>query len=177
MSGKCADQMPTSSSNSFKDAGAIEGEKVDCSVELRGRVHEYLINHFASAKSKNGEQHYTPSRTVCGLFEMLAPHRSCIRYLAYGSGGKLGDISIYGQESNATTRRLAIMNLAIRGIEADFGPEHADTFRRDLHLDLRADYVLANPPFNDSDRVFKNDDVRRKAGALSKRAVGFRLGP
>ena len=72
----------------------------------------------------------------------------------------LGDSSIYDQESNATTRRLAVMNLALRGIEADFGPEHADTFRRDLHPDLRADYVLANPPFNDSDWFRKNDDVR-----------------
>ena len=70
-------------------------------------------------------------------------------------GGKLGDISIYGQESNATTRRLAVMNLALRGIEADFGPEHADTFRRDLHPDLRADYVLANPPFNDPDTAVR----------------------
>ena len=79
-------------------------------------------------------------------------------------GGKLGDISVYGQESNATTRRLAIMNLAIRGIEADFGPEHADTFRRDLHPDLRVDYVLANPPFNDSDWFRKDDDVRWQFG-------------
>ena len=98
-------------------------------------------------------------------------------------GGKLGDISIYGQDkwarrqrpfglakrarrvrlrrqqpkqSNATTRRLAVMNLALRGIEADFGPEHADTFRRDLHPDLRADYVLANPPFNDSDTALRD---------------------
>ena len=75
-------------------------------------------------------------------------------------GGKLGDISIYGQESNPTTRRLAVMNLALRGIEADFGAENADTFRRDLHPDLRADYVLANPPFNDSDLFRKDDDVR-----------------
>ena len=64
------------------------------------------------------------------------------------------------KHSNPTTRRLAVMNLALRGIEADFGPEHADTFRRDLHPDLRADYVLANPPFNDSDWVRKDDDVR-----------------
>ena len=70
-------------------------------------------------------------------------------------GGKLGDISIYGQESNATTRRLAVMNLALRGIQVDFGPEHADTFRRDLHPDLRADYVLANPPFNDPDTAVR----------------------
>ena len=62
-------------------------------------------------------------------------------------GGRIGDLSIYGQESNATTRKLAIMNLAIRGIEADFGPEQADTFRRDLHKDLKADFVIANPPF------------------------------
>ena len=83
-------------------------------------------------------------------------------------GGKLGDISIYGQESNPTTRRLAIMNLALRGIEADFGPENADTFRRDLHPDLRADYVLANPPFNDSDWFRKDDDVRWQFGVPPK---------
>jgi type I restriction enzyme M protein len=88
-------------------------------------------------------------------------------------GGKLGDISIYGQESNATTRRLAVMNLALRGIEADFGPEHADTFRRDLHPDLRADYVLANPPFNDSDWFRKDDDVRWKFGVPPKGNANF----
>ena len=88
-------------------------------------------------------------------------------------GGKLGDISVYGQESNATTRRLAIMNLAIRGIEADFGPEHADTFRRDLHPDLRADYVLANPPFNDSDWFRKDDDVRWQFGVPPKGNANF----
>jgi type I restriction enzyme M protein len=74
-------------------------------------------------------------------------------------GGRLGDISIYGQESNATTRRLAIMNLAIRGIEADFGTEHADTFRRNL----RADYVLANPPLNDSDWFFSTNSINLAA--------------
>jgi type I restriction enzyme M protein len=79
-------------------------------------------------------------------------------------GGKLGDIAIYGQESNPTTRRLAVMNLALRGIEADFGQENADTFRRDLHPDLRANYVLANPPFNDSDWFRKDDDVRWQFG-------------
>jgi len=88
-------------------------------------------------------------------------------------GGKVGDIAIYGQESNATTRRLAIMNLAIRGIEADFGPEHADTFRRDLHPDLRADYVLANPPFNDSDWFRKDDDVRWRYGVPPKGNANF----
>ena len=79
--------------------------------------------------------------------------------LVESHGGKLGDISFYGQESNATIRRLAIMNLAIRGIEADIGKEHADTFRN-IQQHLRADYVLANPPFNDSDWFRKDDDVR-----------------
>ncbi len=88
-------------------------------------------------------------------------------------GGKLGDISIYGQESNPTTRRLAVMNLALRGIEADFGPEHADTFRRDLQPDLRADYVLANPPFNDSDWFRKDDDVRRQYGVPPRGNANF----
>jgi type I restriction-modification system DNA methylase subunit len=88
-------------------------------------------------------------------------------------GGKLGDISVYGQESNPTTRRLAIMNLALRGIEADFGPEHADTFRRPLHPDLRADFVLANPPFNDSDWFRKDDDVRWQYGVPPKGNANF----
>ncbi|MBL8425212.1 MAG: N-6 DNA methylase [Candidatus Accumulibacter phosphatis] len=86
---------------------------------------------------------------------------------------QLGDISIYGQESNPTTRRLAIMNLALRGIEADFGVENADTFRRDLHPDLRADYVLANPPFNDSDWFRKDDDVRWQFGVPPKGNANF----
>jgi type I restriction enzyme M protein len=118
---------------------------------------------------------------------MLAPYKGRIYDPACGSGGmfvqsekfveshggKLGDISIYGQESNATTRRLAVMNLALRGIEADFGPEHADTFRRDLHPDLRADYVLANPPFNDSDWFRKDDDVRWQFGVPPKGNANF----
>jgi type I restriction enzyme M protein len=88
-------------------------------------------------------------------------------------GGRLGDISIYGQESNPTTRRLAVMNLALRGIEADFGPENADTFRRDLHSDLRADYVIANPPFNDSDWFRKDDDARWQYGVPPKGNANF----
>src|SRR5206468_3646420 len=88
-------------------------------------------------------------------------------------GGKLGDISIYGQESNATTRRLAMMNLAIRGIEADLGEEQADTFRRDLHPDLRADFVLANPPFNDSDWFRKDDDARWQFGLPPRGNANF----
>ncbi len=157
---------------------ASEGEKTHRSVDLLGRVYEYFLTRFASAEGKNGGQFYTPSCVVRCLVEMLGPYKGRIYDPCCGSGGmfvqsekfveahggKLGDISIYGQESNATTRRLAVMNLALRGIEADFGPEHADTFRRDLHPDLRADYILANPPFNDSDWFRKDDDVRWQFG-------------
>ena len=157
---------------------ASEGEKTHRSVDLLGRVYEYFLTRFASAEGKNGGQFYTPSCIVRCLVEMLAPYKGRIYDPACGSGGmfvqsekfveshggKLGDIAIYGQESNPTTRRLAVMNLALRGIEADFGAEHADTFRRDLHADLRADYVLANPPFNDSDWFRKDDDVRWQFG-------------
>jgi len=166
---------------------ASEGEKTHRSVDLLGRVYEYFLTRFASAEGKNGGQFYTPSCVVRCLVEMLAPYKGRIYDPACGSGGmfvqsekfveshggKIGDISIYGQESNATTRRLAIMNLAIRGIEADFGPEHADTFRRDLHPDLRADYVLANPPFNDSDWFRKDDDVRWQFGVPPKGNANF----
>ena len=157
------------------------------SQDILGRVFEYFLTMFASAEGKNGGQFYTPSSVVRVLVEMLAPYKGRIYDPACGSGGmfvqsekfveahggKLGDISIYGQESNPTTRRLAIMNLAIRGIEADFGPEHADTFRRDLHPDLRADYVIANPPFNDSDWFRKEDDVRWRFGVPPKGNANF----
>lgn len=164
-----------------------EGEQTHRSVDLLGRVYEYFLTRFASAEGKNGGQFYTPSCVVRCLVEMLEPYKGRIYDPCCGSGGmfvqsekfveshggKLGDISIYGQESNATTRRLAIMNLAIRGIEADFGPEHADSFRRDLHPDLRADYVLANPPFNDSDWFRKDDDVRWQYGVPPKGNANF----
>jgi type I restriction enzyme M protein len=118
---------------------------------------------------------------------MLAPYKGRIYDPACGSGGmfvqsekfveshggKIGDISIYGQESNATTRRLAVMNLALRGIEADFGKENADTFRNVQHPDLRADYVIANPPFNDSDWFRKDDDVRWQYGVPPKGNANF----
>ena len=166
---------------------ASEGEKTHRSVDLLGRVYEYFLTRFASAEGKNGGQFYTPSCVVRCLVEMLAPYKGRIYDPACGSGGmfvqsekfveshggKLGDISIYGQESNSTTRRLAVMNLALRGIEADFGPEHADTFRRDLHPDLRADFVIANPPFNDSDWFRKDDDVRWQYGVPPKGNANF----
>ena len=166
---------------------AAEGEKTHRSVDLLGRVYEYFLTRFASAEGKNGGQFYTPSCIVRCLVEMLAPYKGRIYDPCCGSGGmfvqsekfveahggKLGDISIYGQESNATTRRLAVMNLALRGIEADFGPEHADTFRRDLHPDLRADFVIANPPFNDSDWHRRDDDVRWQYGVPPKGNANF----
>jgi type I restriction enzyme M protein len=166
---------------------ASEGEQTHRSVDLLGRVYEFFLTRFASAEGKNGGQFYTPSCVVRCLVEMLEPYKGRIYDPCCGSGGmfvqsekfveshggKLGDISIYGQESNATTRRLAVMNLAIRGIEADFGPEQADTFRRDLHPDLRADYVIANPPFNDSDWNRRDDDVRWQYGVPPKGNANF----
>ncbi len=163
------------------------GDKDNRARDILGRVYEYFLTQFASAEGKNGGQFYTPSGVVRCLVEMLGPYKGRVYDPCCGSGGmfvqsekfvashggKIGDLSIYGQESNATTRRLAVMNLALRHIEADFGPEHADTFRRDLHPDLRADYVLANPPFNDSDWFRKDDDVRWKYGVPPKGNANF----
>jgi len=163
------------------------GDRENRARDILGRVYEYFLTQFASAEGKNGGQFYTPNCVVRLLVEMLAPYKGRIYDPCCGSGGmfvqsekfveahggKLGDISIYGQESNATTRRLAVMNLALRGIEADFGTEQADTFRRDLHPDLRADYVLANPPFNDSDWFRKDDDVRWQYGVPPRGNANF----
>jgi type I restriction enzyme M protein len=157
------------------------------SFDLLGRVYEYFLSRFASAEGKKGGQFYTPQGIVRLLVEMLAPYKGRVYDPCCGSGGmfvqsekfveahggRLGDISIYGQESNATTRRLAMMNLAIRGIEADLGEEQADTFRRDLHPDLRADFVLANPPFNDSDWFRKDDDPRWQFGLPPRGNANF----
>src|SRR2546427_281016 len=139
------------------------GSPADRAKDILGRVYEYFLAQFASAEGKKGGQFYTPSRVVGVLVEMLAPYKGRVYDPCCGSGGmfvsseklieahsgRLGDISIYGQESNYTTWRLAKMNLAIRGIDAQIA--HGDTFHNDKHLDLKADYVLANPPFNDSD--------------------------
>lgn len=177
------DELPST----FGRGAGGEGRPTHRSVDLLGRVYEYFLTRFASAEGKNGGQFYTPSCVVRCLVEMLAPYKGRIYDPACGSGGMfvqsekfveshggaIGDISIYGQESNATTRRLAIMNLAIRGIEADIGKEHADTFRSVQHPDLRADYVLANPPFNDSDWFRKDDDVRWQYGVPPKGNANF----
>ncbi len=141
------------------------GDRESRSRDVLGRVYEYFLSQFASAEGKKGGQFYTPQCVVRVLVEMLAPYKGRVYDPCCGSGGmfvqsekfveahggRVGDISIYGQESNPTTWRLAKMNLAIRGIEGNLGSEHADSYHRDLHPDLKADYVLANPPFNDSD--------------------------
>ena len=163
------------------------GDRENRSKDILGRVYEYFLTQFASAEGKNGGQFYTPSCIVRTLVGMLAPYKGRVYDPCCGSGGmfvqsekfvvahggRIGDISVYGQESNSTTRRLALMNLAIRGFEADLGSEHADTFRSDLHPDLRADYVLANPPFNDSDWFRKDDDPRWRYGVPPKGNANF----
>jgi len=133
--------------------------------DLLGQVYEYFLGQFASAEGKKGGQFYTPASIVKTLVAVLNPHHGKVYDPCCGSGGmfvqsekfieahggKLGDVSIYGQESNPTTWRLAAMNLAIRGIDFNLGKEPGDTFVRNQHNDLRADFVLANPPFNISD--------------------------
>jgi type I restriction enzyme M protein len=148
------------------------GDPAERAKDTLGRVYEYFLSQFASAEGKKGGQFYTPTHVVRVLIEMLAPYKGRVYDPCCGSGGmfvqsekfieahagRLGDISIYGQESNYTTWRLAKMNLAIRGIDAQIA--HGDTFHNDRHPDLKADYVLANPPFNDSDwrgELLRND--------------------
>ena len=135
------------------------------SGDLLGEVYEYFLGQFASAEGKKGGQFYTPAHVVKTLVAVLAPHQGRVYDPCCGSGGMFvqserfveshggqrDDISIYGQESNPTTWRLAAMNLAIRGFAADLGQEPADTFARDQHPDHKFDYILANPPFNISD--------------------------
>jgi type I restriction enzyme M protein len=156
------------------------GDKENRSKDILGRVYEYFLGQFASAEGKKGGEFYTPRCVVRLLVEMIEPYKGRVYDPCCGSsgmfvqseefiekhGGRIGDLSVYGQESNPTTWKLAKMNLALRGIEANLGPHHADTFRNDLHKDLRADFVLANPPFNMSDWGGENlkDDVRWKYG-------------
>ena len=139
-------------------------DKYDSS-DLLGEVYEYFLGQFASAEGKKGGQFYTPSHVVKTLVSVLSPHSGRVYDPCCGSGGmfvqseefvkahggRVDDISIYGQESNPTTWRLAAMNLAIRGFSADLGKEPADTFARDQFPDLKFDYIMANPPFNISD--------------------------
>jgi len=156
------------------------GDKENRSKDILGRVYEYFLSQFATAEGKKGGQFYTPRCVVKVLVEMIEPYKGRVFDPCCGSGGmfvqsekfveahggKIGDISIYGQESNPTTWKLASMNLAIRGIEGNLGPEHADSFHRDLHPDLKADFILANPPFNMKDWGGERlkEDIRWKYG-------------
>jgi type I restriction enzyme M protein len=156
------------------------GDEASRSKDILGRVYEYFLGKFANAEGKLGGEFYTPRSVVKVLVEMLEPYKGRVYDPCCGSGGmfvqsekfvlahggRLGDIAIYGQESNPTTWRLCKMNLAIRGIECNLGPHHADSFHNDLHKDLKADFILANPPFNVSDwgGERRREDVRWKYG-------------
>lgn len=156
------------------------GDKESQSNDILGRVYEYFLSQFASKEGKKGGEFYTPRCVVRLLVEIIEPYQGRVYDPCCGSagmfiqserfveehGGRRDDISIYGQESNNTTWRMAKMNLAIRSIEANLGPHHEDTFRRDLHKDLKADFILANPPFNLKDwgGELLRDDVRWRFG-------------
>jgi len=141
------------------------GDDPNTARDVLGQVYEYFLGMFANAEGKRGGQFYTPASIVKTLVAVLSPHEGKVYDPCCGSGGmfvqsekfieahggKLGDVSIYGQEANPTTWRLAAMNLAIRGIDFNLGREPNDTFVKNQHPDLRADYILANPPFNISD--------------------------
>jgi type I restriction enzyme M protein len=156
------------------------GDAENRSKDIIGRVYEYFLSEFASAEGRQGDQFYSPRCVVRTLVAMISPFEGRVYDPCCGSGGmfvqsekfveahggRIGDISIYGQESNPTTWKLPKMNLAIRGIDHDLGTEHANSFKRDLHPNLKADYILANLPFNMKDWGGENleDDVRWKYG-------------
>lgn len=150
----------------------IKFEDAHHGQDVLGRVYEYFLGEFAKLEGKRGGQYYTAGSVVRLLVAMLEPFKGRVYDPCCGSGGMFvqserfveehagnhvdskkakDQIAVYGQESNATTWRLAKMNLAIRGIEANLGPKWADSFHEDLHKGLMAKYILANPPFNDSD--------------------------
>jgi type I restriction enzyme M protein len=151
------------------------GDSASRSKDILGRVYEYFLGQFADAEGKKGGQFYTPRSIVKLLVEMLEPYKGRVFDPCCGSGGmfvqsekfvhahggRIGDIAIYGQESNQTTWRLCKMNLAIRGIDSDIQWNNEGSFLNDAHKDLRADFILANPPFNDSD--WKGDLLRSDA--------------
>jgi len=149
-------------------------------LDVLGRVYEYFLGKFATAEGKLGGEFYTPRPVVRLMVEMLEPFDGRVFDPACGSGGmfvqaeefveahggRRNDISVFGQEQNPTTWRLAKMNLALRGIEANLGSEWGDSFHHDMHPDLRADFILTNPPFNVSEWGGERlrDDPRWKYG-------------
>jgi type I restriction enzyme M protein len=156
------------------------GDKENRSKDILGRVYEYFIGRFADAEGKSGGQFYTPRSIVKLLVDMLEPYKGRVFDPCCGSGGmfvqsekfvqvhggRIGDIAVYGQESNQTTWRLCKMNLAIRGIDANIAWNNEGSFLNDVHKDLKADFVIANPPFNDSDwkGELLREDIRWKYG-------------
>jgi len=141
------------------------GDKESRSKDILGRVYEYFLGQFAASEGKKGGEFYTAQSVVKLLVEMIEPYKGRVYDPCCGSGGmfvqsekfveahggRRTDLSIYGQESNQTTWRLCKMNLAIRGIESNIAWNSEGSFHNDAHKDLKADFVLANPPFNDSD--------------------------
>jgi type I restriction enzyme M protein len=146
-------------------SGITLGETQDRARDVLGRVYEYFLGQFAGSEGKRGGEFYTPRSVVRVMVEMLEPYKGRVYDPCCGSGGmfvqsekfveshggRIGDIAIYGQESNYTTWRLAKMNLAVRGIDSDIRWNSEGSFHKDELPDLRADYILANPPFNISD--------------------------
>ena len=155
-------------------------EESDKSKDILGRVYEYFLGGFAGAEGKRGGEYFTPRSIVRVLTEMLEPYKGRVYDPCCGSGGmfvqsekfvvehggRIGDIRVYGQEMNNTTWRLAKMNMAVRGIDADIKWNNEGSFHKDELADLKADFILANPPFNISDwggdRL--REDVRWKYG-------------
>ena len=160
------------------------GTKEASEKDMLGRVYEYFLGQFASKDGQKGGEYYTPACIVKTMVEMIEPYSGRVYDPACGSGGmfvqslkfiqnhqgNVRDVSIYGQEKNPTTWKLAKMNLAIRSIDGNLGKFAADTFHEDLHKDLKADYILANPPFNISDWGQEKlvDDYRWKYGVPPK---------
>lgn len=188
--------------NSFSDtsfnAPEFNGRKLNLhSKDILGHVYEYFLGQFALAEGKAGGQYYTPKSIVTLIVEMLQPYKGRVYDPAMGSGGffvssekfieehakdkhynpadQKKHISVYGQESNPTTWKLAAMNMAIRGIDFNFGKKNADTFLDDQHPDLRADFVMANPPFNIKDwwSAKLENDVRWKYGTPPQGNANF----
>lgn len=170
-SAKLADLIALFSDTNFH-ATEFKGQPLNLQAkDILGHIYEYFLGEFALAEGKKGGQYYTPKSIVSLIVNMLQPFKGRVYDPAMGSGGffvqsedfiaqhagkstkgggnkSSGQISVYGQESNPTTWKLAAMNMAIRGIDFNFGGGPGDTLQNDLHPDLRADYVMANPPFN-----------------------------
>lgn len=194
---KLLDLINTFSDTSFSNP-EYNGVKLSLnSKDILGHVYEYFLGEFALAEGKQGGQYYTPKSIVTLIVEMLQPYRGRVYDPAMGSGGffvssekfienhadkkkykaseQKKHISIYGQESNPTTWKLAAMNMAIRGIDFNFGKKNADSFLDDQHPDLRADFVMANPPFNIRDwwHASLEHDARWKYGTPPQTNANF----